>query len=84
MKISPSEIAVSIVAPDEPGVLAAIAGVLTAHRVDVLGAEVGHADLDRRLVVDVFAVRDLKGDAIPDDPADRARGGVHLCRARQF
>jgi [protein-PII] uridylyltransferase len=70
---------VAIVAPDEPGVLAAIAGALTASRVDVLGAVLGHVDLPAepgadggapgRLVTDVFYVRDLKGAAIPgDDP----------------
>ncbi|HEU4615781.1 MAG TPA: ACT domain-containing protein, partial [Kofleriaceae bacterium] len=60
---------VSIVAPDAPGVLAAIAGALTANRVDVLGAFLGHIDLPdrRRLVIDTFYVRDLKGEAIPDD-----------------
>jgi len=59
---------VAIVAPDAPGVLAAIAGALTASRVDVLGAILGHVDLaDRRLVTDTFFVRDLKGEAIPDD-----------------
>lgn len=59
----------AIVAPDAPGVLATIAGVLTANRVDVLGAVLGHVDLaaDGRLVTDVFYVRDLKGAAIPDD-----------------
>lgn len=58
----------AVVAPDAPGVLAAIAGALTANRVDVLGAVLGHVDLsDRRLVTDVFYVRDLKGEAIPDD-----------------
>ncbi len=72
---------VAIVAPDEPGVLAAIAGALTANRVDVLGAVLGHVVLpEGRLVVDVFYVRDLKGAAIPeDDPrwdrlADDLRG----------
>src|SRR5262249_50692402 len=61
---------VAIVAPDAPGVLAAIAGALTASRVDVLGAVLGHVDLpDRRLVTDVFYVRDLKGAAIPEDDA---------------
>ena len=72
----------AIVAPDAPGVLAAIAGVLTANRVDVLGAVLGHVDLPRRaepgsvhfglkdrLVLDTFYVRDLKGEAIPDDDA---------------
>jgi [protein-PII] uridylyltransferase len=58
----------SIIAPDEPGVLAAIAGAVTANRVDVLGAILGHVDVaGRRLVTDIFFVRDLKGEAIPDD-----------------
>lgn len=69
----------AVVAPDKPGVLAAIAGVLTAHRVDVLGAILGHVDLplpphspgsaerSGRLAIDVFFVRDLKGEAIADD-----------------
>jgi [protein-PII] uridylyltransferase len=79
---------VSIVAPDAPGSLAVIAGILTAARVDVLGAIVGHVDVGptgklvdgataptgpdaggRRLVTDLFFVRDSKGAAIePDDP----------------
>jgi [protein-PII] uridylyltransferase len=60
----------AIVAPDAPGVLAAIAGALTAHRVDVLGAVLGRvAVAPRALVADVFFVRDLKGAAIPDDDA---------------
>ncbi|MEO8702247.1 MAG: [protein-PII] uridylyltransferase [Kofleriaceae bacterium] len=61
---------VAIVAPDAPGVLAAIAGALTANRVDVLGAVLGHVDLpEGRLVADVFYVRDLKGAAVlEDDP----------------
>ncbi len=58
---------ISIIAPDAPGALAAIAGALTASRVDVLGAVLGHVDLDERLVTDVFYVRDLKGAAIADD-----------------
>ncbi len=59
---------VAIVAADVPGVLAALAGALTANRVDVLGAVLGHADVTgSRLVTDVFYVRDLKGAAIPDD-----------------
>jgi [protein-PII] uridylyltransferase len=62
----------AIVAPDLPGVLAAIAGALTANRVDVLGAILGHATASTstntsRRVMDVFFVRDLKGEAIPDD-----------------
>jgi [protein-PII] uridylyltransferase len=60
----------AIVAPDAPGVLASIAGALTANRVDVLGAVLGHVDLgDRRIVLDLFYVRDLKGEAIPEDDA---------------
>ncbi len=59
----------AIVAPDMPGVLAAIAGALTANRVDVLGAILGHTDTAPGLVLDVFFVRDLKGEAIPDDDA---------------
>jgi [protein-PII] uridylyltransferase len=61
---------VAIVASDAPGVLAAIAGALTASRVDVLGAVLGHVDLpEGRFVTDVFYVRDLKGVAIPEDDA---------------
>jgi [protein-PII] uridylyltransferase len=60
----------AVVAPDAPGVLATIAGALTANRVDVLGAVLGHVDLPGgRLVADVFYVRDLKGAAIPEDDA---------------
>jgi [protein-PII] uridylyltransferase len=58
----------AVVTPDAPGVLATIAGALTANRVDVLGAVLGHVDLPGgRLVTDVFYVRDLKGAAIPED-----------------
>ncbi len=35
----------AVVAPDMPGVLAAIAGALAAARIDVLGAVLGHVDL---------------------------------------
>jgi [protein-PII] uridylyltransferase len=57
----------AIVAPDKPGVLAAIAGALGANRLDVLGAILGHTETG--LVLDVFFVRDLKGDAIAEaDP----------------
>ncbi|MBA3454363.1 MAG: hypothetical protein H0T42_14820, partial [Deltaproteobacteria bacterium] len=63
---------VAIVAPDAPGVLATIAAALTANRVNVLGAVLGHVDIPAslgasRLVTDVFYVRDLKGEAIADD-----------------
>ena len=57
----------AIVAPDMPGVLAAIAGALAAYRVDVLGAILGH--VEPNLVLDVFFVRDLKGEAIAEDDA---------------
>ena len=57
----------AIAAPDMPGVLAAIAGVLTAHRVDVLGAMLG--SVSSSVVLDVFFVRDLKGEAIAEDDA---------------
>lgn len=73
---------VAIVAPDRPGVLATIAGALTANRVNVLGAVLGHVELagelapapsggaaPGRLVTDVFYVRDLKGAAIAQDDA---------------
>ena len=40
----------AIAAPDAPGTLAMLAAALAAHRVDVLGAVVGHVDLpDRRV-----------------------------------
>jgi [protein-PII] uridylyltransferase len=69
----------AIVAPDARGVLAAIAGVLTANRVDVLGAVLGHVEVGgTRLVVDVFYVRDLKGEAIGDDDARWAKLAADL------
>jgi len=59
---------ISVVAPDDPGVLAAIAGAFTAYRVDVLGAVLGHVDLPGgRRVLDLFYVRDMKRTAIPED-----------------
>lgn len=66
---------VAVVAPDLHGVLAAIAGALVAHRVDVLGAVVGHADAGpgTGLALDLFFVRDLVGAAIPDSDARWAR-----------
>ena len=68
----------AIVAPDAPGVLATIAAVLTANRINVLGAVLGHVDVPAnlggsRLVTDVFHVRDLKGEAIADDDSRWAR-----------
>ncbi len=53
-----------LVAPDTPGLLMKIAGVLAANRIDILGANIhgseGHA-------LDVFYVRDRAGRAIPKD-----------------
>jgi [protein-PII] uridylyltransferase len=72
-----SELAIAV--PDAPGVLATIAGALTANRVDVLGAVLGHVDLrGGRLVTDVFFVRDLKGAAIPDDDPRWRKLGADL------
>jgi [protein-PII] uridylyltransferase len=69
----------AIITPDAPGVLATIAGALTANRVDVLGAVLGHVDLPGgRLATDVFYVRDLKGAAIPDDDPRWAKLGGDL------
>ncbi|MCE9572778.1 MAG: [protein-PII] uridylyltransferase [Deltaproteobacteria bacterium] len=65
---------VAVVAPDVPGALAAIAGVLTANRVDVLGAVLGHADRGQGgLALDLFFVRDLVGAAIADNDPRWAR-----------
>ena len=68
---------VAVVAPDAHGVLASIAGALVAHRVDVLGAVVGHADsptgTNGGLALDLFFVRDLVGAAIPEKDARWAR-----------
>jgi [protein-PII] uridylyltransferase len=70
---------VLVVAPDEPGVLAAIAGVLTANRTDVLGAVVGRAVVGGRAVaLDVFFVRDLVGAAIAEDDPRWERAGDDL------
>lgn len=56
---------IAVVAPDVHGVLAAITGVLAAHRVDVLGAVVGRAVTpDGALALDLFVVRGPAGAAI--------------------
>jgi [protein-PII] uridylyltransferase len=55
-----------VVAPDMPGLLMNIAGVLAANRVDILGAHI-HTSQGRAL--DVFYARDRAGRVIPkDDP----------------
>jgi [protein-PII] uridylyltransferase len=69
----------ALVADDEPGLLATIAGVLAAHRVDVLGAVISTRDrLEHKrglTAMDLFFVRDRRGESIPaDDPRwDRIR-----------
>ena len=72
----------AVVAADVHGLLAALAGVLAANRVDVLDAMVGcraaadaGADLTPATTValDLFYVRDLRGQAIPVDDARWAR-----------
>jgi [protein-PII] uridylyltransferase len=69
----------AIVADDKPGLLATIAGVLAAHRVDVLGAVISTREgpePERALAaMDLFYVRDRRGESIPaDDPRwDRIR-----------
>lgn len=69
----------AVVADDVRGLLSAIAGVLSANRVDVLGAMVGCKTGDDGAVppvaLDMFHVRDLVGRAIAeDDPRwDRIR-----------
>ncbi len=63
----------AIIADDTPGLLATIAGVLTAHRVSVDGAIVctrdPRASGETGLALDLFFVRDLVGKPIPDDDA---------------
>ena len=60
-----------IVAPDVPGLLMNIAGVLTANRIDILGANIhSRAPLgagESGTALDVFIVRDRKGEAIAED-----------------
>ena len=62
----------AVVADDVPGLLSAIAGVLSANRVSVLGAHVGPRRAEsggRGQALDLFFVHDLMGRAIAvDDP----------------
>lgn len=69
---------VLVVAPDAPGLLAQLAGVLTANRVDVLSAVVGCGPAGDTVVADLFSVRDGKGEAIPADDPRWARIGADL------
>jgi len=71
---------VAVVAPDVPGVLAAVAGALTANRVDVLGAVVGAYEPPggAPLAMDLFFVRDLVGEAVKDNDPRWIRLGRDL------
>ncbi len=70
---------VIVVAPNAPGLLAQLAGVFTANRVDVLSAVVGGGpEPGGPVVADVFSVRDGKGDAILADDARWVRIGADL------
>ncbi len=72
---------VAVVADDVPGILSAIAGALSANRIDVLAAVVGCRAEEgggAPVALDLFFVRDLVGQAIPDDDArwERIRGDL--------
>jgi [protein-PII] uridylyltransferase len=60
----------TLTAPDRPGLLATIAGVLAAHRIDIQHAEVFSTSEDTRLgwiagrALDVFEVRGPEGGAV--------------------
>jgi [protein-PII] uridylyltransferase len=54
-----------VVAPDAPGLLARIAGVLLANRIDILGAQIHSSSPAGGLALDVFQVRDRIGQPIP-------------------
>jgi len=71
---------VAVIAPDVPGVLAAVAGALTANRVDVLGAALGAYEPPggAPLAMDLFFVRDLVGEAVKDNDPRWIRLGRDL------
>lgn len=56
---------VHILAPDERGLLADIAGVLTAHRLKILGAALNSTD--DGVALDVFEIQPPPGEVIPDE-----------------
>jgi [protein-PII] uridylyltransferase len=59
-----------VVADDRPGLLARVAGALTANRLEVLAAQVySRVDRDRGEAVDLFWVRDKEGGADGVEPA---------------
>lgn len=57
---------VHLAAADRPGLLSRLAGVLAAHRFDILAAEV-HVTSDGR-ALDIFRVREAAGGGAPADP----------------
>lgn len=70
---------VTIAAGDAPRLLATVAGVLAANRVDVLGAVISTpATMTPAVALDLFYVRDPAGKAIPtDDPRwDKVRADL--------
>ena len=58
----------TVCADDAPGLLAKIAGVLLAHRIDVLGAQINTRVVDGRVIeaLDTFTTRDRYGRPITD------------------
>ncbi len=72
---------IAVVADDVRGLLSAIAGVLAANRIDVLGAVLGPRKGDEQTgqALDLFFVRDLAGNAIATDDArwQRVRQDLH-------
>ncbi|HUH02225.1 MAG TPA: [protein-PII] uridylyltransferase [Kofleriaceae bacterium] len=73
----------ALAAADVPGLLSAIAGTLSANRVDILEAVVGCRAGDSAdpaaVALDLFYVRDLVGQAIPADDARWDRIRADLC-----
>ncbi|MBI4510683.1 MAG: hypothetical protein HY698_13700 [Deltaproteobacteria bacterium] len=80
-----SELALS--AADAPGLLASITGVLLAHRIDILSAQIhsraGVEDGDRGEALDVFFVRDRYGRGIPEGDPRWKRVAEDLARVAQ-
>jgi [protein-PII] uridylyltransferase len=72
----------TLTAPDRPGLLATIAGVLASHRIDIQHAEVFSTPTDPRLgwisgrALDVFEVRGPEGGAVDRERWISARGDL--------
>lgn len=72
----------TLTAPDRPGLLATIAGVLASHRIDIQHAEVFSTPADPRLgwiagrALDVFEVRGPEGGAVERDRWMAARADL--------